>query len=260
MKVLMISGSNRHKGNTQHILDLVAKELTDKPLNGQSIEVELLPLGKQQLKICTGCRACFNLGEQKCPLKDDLLPVLAKMQAADLLVVASPVYVSDVSGLLKNWIDRLAFMCHRPALGGKPVYLIATTGQSPTHSTIHTMQGAFITWGAHLFGSASFIMGARMPEEEIVKKYGAKIRKIAAALGCELERLPGARPNLVELIVFQIQAKAWRKAEKETVDFRYWQENGWFDQGAGYFIPYRANFLIKGLTRLISPLVALFVT
>ena len=227
MKVLMISGSNRRNGNTQRILELLANHLSAEPLAGQRVEVEMLALGQQQIKTCTGCRACFNKGEEHCPLKDDLLPILGRMQAADLLVVASPVYVSDVSGLLKNWIDRLAFLCHRPALGGKPVYLIATTGSSPARSTIRTMQGAFITWGARLRGSSTFVMGALMEEDTIHQRFGASVRKAAGAIRRELDALPQCRPNLVELMVFKIQSNAWKKSTPDSLDHRYWQENGW---------------------------------
>jgi multimeric flavodoxin WrbA len=260
MKVLMICGSNRRNGNTHQILDLLAKTLTEQPPSGQESEVEIMALGQQQLKTCTGCRACFDKGEERCPLKDDLLPILARMQAADLLVIASPVYVSDVSGLLKNWIDRLAFLCHRPALGGKPVYLIATTGSSPAGSTLRTMQGALITWGARLRGSSSFIMGALMDEDSISQRYGARIRKAAVAIRRELADLPQCRPNLVELIVFKIQSNAWRKAKPESLDHRYWQKNGWLEPSATYFVPHKNNIFVSLLAQVIGPLVAFFVS
>ena len=260
MKVLMISGSNRRNGNTHRILELLANELSAGPLKGQTIEVETLELGRQQIKTCTGCRACFDQGEARCPLKDDLLPSLARIQAADLLVVASPVYVSDVSGLLKNWIDRLAFLCHRPALGGKPVYLIATTGSSPARSTIRTMQGAFITWGARLRGSSSFVMGALMPQETVQQRYGAQVRKASSAIRRELAALPQCRPNLVELMVFKIQARVWKKSAPDSLDYRYWQENGWLEPGASYYVPHQSGIFASLLAKLIGPLVALFVS
>lgn len=260
MKVLMISGSKRRNGNTHRILKLLANDLSAELLSGQTVEVETLELGRQQIETCTGCRACFDQGEERCPLKDDLLPSVARMQAADLVVVASPVYVSDVSGLLKNWIDRLAFLCHRPALGGKPVYLIATTGSSPARSTIRTMQGAFITWGARLRGSSSFMMGALMEEDKVRQRYGTQIRQAAGAIRRELAALPQCRPNLVELMVFKIQANAWKKSAPDSLDQRYWQENGWLEPGASYFVPHKSSILASLLARVISPLVAFFVS
>jgi multimeric flavodoxin WrbA len=260
MKVLMINGSNRRNGNTHRILELLETDLTAEPLAGQTVEVERLDLGRQQIKTCTGCRSCFDKGEERCPLKDDLLSTLAQMQAADLVVVASPVYVSDVSGLLKNWIDRLAFLCHRPALGGKPVYLIATTGSSPAHSTIRTMQGAFITWGARLRGSSSFVMGALMEEDTVRQQYGAQIRKAALTIRRELATLPQCQPNLVELMVFKIQSSAWKKSAPDSLDHRYWQENGWLEPGASYFVPHKSSLFAGLLAKVIGPLVAFFVS
>lgn len=260
MKVLMISGSNRRNGNTQRILDLLAEDLTGEPVNGQPVDVETLALGRQQIRTCTGCRTCFDRGAEHCPLQDDLLPILAQMQSADALVVASPVYVSDMSGLMKNWIDRLAFLCHRPALGGKPVYLLATTGSSPARSTIGTLQGAFITWGARLRGSSSFMMGALMEREAVRQKYAARVHKAAAAIRRELAALPHCKPNLVELMVFKIQANAWKKSAPESLDHRYWQENGWLDARASYFVPHQGNPITTLLARALGPLIAFFVS
>ena len=59
----MISGSNRRNGNTQRILELLAESPVRRTaLSGQRVEVEMLALGQQQIKTCTGCRACFNQG------------------------------------------------------------------------------------------------------------------------------------------------------------------------------------------------------
>ena len=78
--------------------------------------------------------------------KYDTLPkgqnLFAKMQSADGLIVAIPVYVNDVSGIVKNWIDRLAFVCHRPEFAGKSAFLISTVGLGPTSHALQTLRFA----------------------------------------------------------------------------------------------------------------------
>ena len=92
---------------------------------------ETIYLVDMDMHPCKGCRTCFDRGEDKCPLKDDIPAIKAKMDAADGVILASPVYMDDVSGLVKTWIDRLAYVSHRPAFGGKCAYPIATVGGSP---------------------------------------------------------------------------------------------------------------------------------
>jgi multimeric flavodoxin WrbA len=74
--------------------------------------------------------------------------IKAKKDAADGLLLASPVYVDDVSGLTKTWMDRLAYRCHRPGFGRKCAYPVATVGGRPTRHTLRTMNAALLTWGA----------------------------------------------------------------------------------------------------------------
>ncbi len=264
MKITFICGSNRRNGNTDAILDMLADSLAAKAgERGMTVESEVIHLGSKRIEMCSGCRACFDRGEAACPHKDDIAALVASMQASDLLVFASPVYVDDVSGLTKNFIDRLAYFCHRPGFAGKPAYVIATTGSSSTARAIRTLQGALITWGFHLSGAAGFVMGARMQKSVSQESFSEKIGGIASRLLRELEIAPARQPSLLDLIVFQIQRKAWLKAGmvdgKETYDYRYWEDNGWFDLSCSYFTSARVNPLLNGLARLAGGIAGLFV-
>jgi multimeric flavodoxin WrbA len=53
-------------------------------------------------------------GEDKCPLKDDRAAIEQKLLAVDGFILSSPVYVGSVSWLMKNFIDRFAYLNHRP--------------------------------------------------------------------------------------------------------------------------------------------------
>ncbi len=264
MKITFICGSNRRNGNTDAILEMIANTLNGKA-NDQhvSIETEIIHLGNKRIEFCSGCRSCFDRGENACPHKDDIASIVASMQSSDLLVFASPVYVGDVSGVMKNFIDRLAYFCHRPGFAGKTAYVIATTGTSSTSQTIRTMQGALITWGFHLSGSAGFVMGERMDKTEAQKRFAQKIDDIASNIIHELKISHSRKPSLLELIVFQVQKKAWLKAGivdgKETYDYRYWKENGWFKPECNYFIPVNVNPLMKKLVILAGSIIGLFV-
>ena len=83
------------------------------------------------------------------------------MDAADGLLLASPVYVGRRRHhSVKTWMDRVAYLCHRPGFSSKCAYALATVGGSPTSHTLRTMNGALLTWGYHLVGQTGLNVGA----------------------------------------------------------------------------------------------------
>ncbi len=83
---------------------------------------ELISLYDRNIGFCRACYACFRTGE--CVLHDDMAKILKKMQEADVLVIATPVYFLTMNGMLKTAIDR--FLPKWQDLGGHDVWLIIT--------------------------------------------------------------------------------------------------------------------------------------
>ena len=259
MKILTLMSSFRKNGNTAHLVELFHQELARLGQhNGVPVEIETLRLGRMDLGLCRGCRVCFDLGEEKCPLKDELLAVKDKILAADGIIAASPVYVDDVNGIMKNLIDRLAHVCHRPQFAGKTVYLLATTGGSPASHTLRTLSTAWLTWGASLAGSAGFITGAKMPPEEIADRFQVKIARSAGKFFCAVREERYRSPSLLNLIVFRTQQQAWSRVDKDSLDYQYWERQGWTDPRRSYYIPHRAGWLKTGLARVLGQMLGLF--
>ena len=100
MKVLTIMGSPRKKGNTYKVTRMVEESM----MKVGKVEFEYVFLKDLKLKTCLGCQACFNKGEDLCPLKDDRIMLEEKMHKADGIIFTSPNYVFNVSGLMKNFI------------------------------------------------------------------------------------------------------------------------------------------------------------
>jgi hypothetical protein len=182
------------------------------------------------------------------------------MQEADGLVVASPVYVDDVSGLVKTWIDRLAFVCHRPEFPGKCAALIATVGDSPTGHTLRTMQTALLTWGFHIVSKAGFKAGARMKTAEMQSTYDTKTRRIARSLFQAIQKQQYAAPGFFSLMMFRIQQLAWSKAAHDSLDFHYLSGQGWTDMAREFYIPHRTGRVKTLLARLTGQVIARFVS
>ena len=115
--ILILSASPRKNGNSDILCQQFMKGAED-----AGNQVELISLYDKNIGFCRACYACFKTG--KCVLKDDMAEILEKIQAADVLVVATPTYFLTMNGKLKNTIDR--FLPKWQDLGGHDVYIIIT--------------------------------------------------------------------------------------------------------------------------------------
>lgn len=112
MKVLLLNGSAKAKGNTNAALEEVARQL-----EAEGIETEIFQLGGGPIRDCIGCNRC---NEKGCVFADDLVdPFLAKAREADGFVFGTPVYYAHPSGRILSFLDR-AFYSGSGAFAHKP--------------------------------------------------------------------------------------------------------------------------------------------
>lgn len=102
MKVLMLNGSPRAGGNTA----LALKEM-EAIFAQEGIETEIVHVGKQNIRGCIACLKCAQTG--KCVFDDIVNQIAPKLEAADGLVVASPVYYASANPTLVALLDRLFY-------------------------------------------------------------------------------------------------------------------------------------------------------
>jgi len=261
MHILAMVGSCRKRGNTARIVQMVeAQTQALAARHNVPLEFETLYLGDSDIRPCLGCRVCFDRGEDKCPLKDDIPSIRAKMDAAEGLILASPVYVNDVSGVAKNWIDRLAYLSHRPALAGKCAYLIATVAGGPTGHTLQTMSTALRTWGCKLVGQAGYKMGPLLPHAELESRYSQEPARVAERLFQAIVRQEYLRPSFFSLVMFKIQQLTWQREAPNSLDYAYWQGQGWLNPARTFYIAHRANPIKVTLARWVGALIFRLVT
>jgi multimeric flavodoxin WrbA len=261
MRILALVGSYRKHGNTDQIVQLIEGHVRRIAARRQEpLEFETVYLGHVAIKACRGCRVCFDKGEEKCPCRDDLLAIKAKMKAADGVLVASPVYVDDVNGITKNWIDRLAHVCHRPEFAGKCAFLVVTVAASPTRHSLRTLSMALRTWGFHIVGQSGFKMGALMTPEATAGHFQGRTEMIANDLFLAICRRRYTRPSFYSLMMFKIQQWSWqRAARKDTLDYQYWKNQGWFEPSRTFYIAHESNRAKLALARLVGRIITRFV-
>ena len=134
-KVLIISSTPRKGGNSDKLCDAFAEGAKE-----AGNEVEKVRIADLKIGYCTGCYACQKTG--KCAIKDDARCVIDKMLAADVIVLASPVYFYSICAQLKALIDRTVVVY--PNLTNKRVYYLLTmadTDRSKFDGPIAAMRG-----------------------------------------------------------------------------------------------------------------------
>ena len=102
MKALLINGSPRATGCTYTALTELKKTLEE-----QGIDVELLHVGKENIRGCIACRRCHQTG--KCVFDDIVNEIAPKLAEADAFVIGAPVYFSSPAGGAISFMDRLFF-------------------------------------------------------------------------------------------------------------------------------------------------------
>jgi len=105
MKVLLINGSPKAKGNTYIALHEMEQVFAE-----QGIETELIHIGNKAVRGCIACNQCASKG--KCVFDDPVNEVAPKFEAADGIVAAGPVYYASANGTLVSFMDRLFYSTH----------------------------------------------------------------------------------------------------------------------------------------------------
>lgn len=221
MKITIIHGQS-HEGTTCH----VARTLTEK-LEGEVKEF-FLPrdFGEQ----CVGCTVCFEETESKCPHYTRLAPLTEALGEADVIILASPVYVYHVTGAMKSFLDHYGWrwMVHRPEekMFAKQAVCISTAAGAGMKSANKDMADSTFFWGVgktYRYGIAVMAVSwdgvSARKKRSIEKKTDSLARKIK-------KKQNHVRPSLKTKIFFyamrQMQKRGWNEADAE-----YWRQKGW---------------------------------
>ncbi len=166
MKVAAFCGSGRKQGNTALLLSAVLE-----PLAKAGAETELVELAGNEIRGCMGCYVCFLEKNGTCVLKKDIVnDCIAKMAAADAILLGSPAYFGDVSSEMKALIDRCGMVSQangflfRRKVGAA---VVAVRRSGAVHA-LDTMNHFFFTGQMILVGSNSWNVGIGPEKGEVV--------------------------------------------------------------------------------------------
>ena len=140
-KILVLSGSPRKGGNSDYLCDRFIAGAQE-----AGHEAAKIFISGKKVGYCRACYACKNTG--KCVQKDDMEEILAKMLAADVLVLASPVYFYSIDAQIKTVLDRT--LARWTELGDHPYPADATTAQkwNPMYKSVPAccLSGGGVWW------------------------------------------------------------------------------------------------------------------
>lgn len=221
MKITMIHGQS-HKGSTYHI----AKMLSEK-LEGEVTEF-FLP--RDFGSFCVGCTNCFAKSETLCPHYEKLKPITDALDEADVIILASPVYVYHATGAMKVLLDHYGYrwMVHRPEekMFRKQAVCISTAAGGGMKSTNKDMADSMYFWG--IGKTYKYGVGvAAVSWNGVNEKKKKSIDQKTSVLAEKIKRNYGhIRPGIKTKAFFYIMRMAQKKGWNE-VDASYWREKGW---------------------------------
>lgn len=134
--ILIISASPRKGGNSDTLCDQFMKGASE-----TGHKVEKVCLAELKIDYCSACYACKKGGH--CVKQDDMMQIIEKMCAADIIVLATPVYFFTMNAQMKTMIDRTLGGTQKPGLENKEFYFIATAadGKAAMERTIDGLRG-----------------------------------------------------------------------------------------------------------------------
>ena len=124
-KVLIISTSPRTGSNSE----ILANEF-GRGAKEAGNDVEIISLRDKEIQFCRGCFACQKT--QRCVIRDDADLIEQKMEKADVLVFATPIYYYEMSGQMKTMLDR-GNPLYTTDYEFRDVYFIATAAEAEEH-------------------------------------------------------------------------------------------------------------------------------
>ncbi len=247
MKVTAFVGSARKK----HTYD-AAVSFLDKLKAFGNVETELVMLSDYNLRTCRGCRNCFDLGEDKCPLKDDRDLLFQKLRESDGVIFATPNYSFQVSGHMKKFLDRLGYVFHRPEYFGRIFTSIVTQGIYGGNKIIKYLGFAANGLGFNIIKGATLMTIEPVPEDSVIKN-NKLLTKLAGKFYHSLQGNRFIQPSLFDLMIFRMARSSMHiMLDSSVPDYRYYEKNGWWQ--SDYYYPVKLSPFKRIMGRLFDKL------
>ncbi len=224
MQTVIIHGQS-HKGSTYHASHMLAEKL------GGELTEFFLP--KDFGEFCCGCTNCIVKSHTKCPHYEKLDPITKALDEADVIILASPVYVFHATGSMKALLDHYGWrwMVHRPEekMFKKQAVCISTAAGGGMRSTNKDMAHSLFYWGVGRVYKYGFAVAAT-DWNGVSDKKKAKVEKATDSLAKKiLNRKDNVKPSVKTKAMFSVMRLAQKNGWNQA-DVDYWKEKGWMEK------------------------------
>ncbi len=219
-KIVVFVGVDKSESSTLHYIREVLKEVNKKV----EIDVSYYTQKSLKLELCKGCCQCFYT--HKCNLDQiDHMDLLKKeMLEADFVILGSPVYLHNVSGSMKNFIDRLSYWSHIFALRGKNGMVVSSADSNGGRLVVDYLERVMAFFGCPVVASAN-IFSVYNYDDGLIEEHA---EKIVDSLKCPIKS-----NKIIDAIYITLKKIMECRAERENdVEYQYWKKNHFFDVGS----------------------------
>jgi len=229
----------RKDGNTSEIV----KYFESKMKSLGEVNLEYLYLSDYPIDFCVGCHNCIFIGEDKCPHYDAVRGIENKILSSDGIILASPGYMFSVTGIMKNFLDHVAYNCHRPKYFGKKIYLISSCTKWQEKTVFGPMEAWTSAAGFKLSGK-TYVDMLPLPfnDKELNMRRG-KLDKAALGFWSDLKTQAELKPVMGNIIVFHVFRTLCKIAPNILrADYHYFKEIKAYDKNSKWYVPARISF------------------
>ena len=213
MKYLIINGSPRKK-NTWSMVKQAKTNL------GEDAEFEEVQLMKEKIPMCNGCFKCILEGEENCPHHEIISPIIEKILWADGIIITSPVYAMNVTGLLKNFLDHTAYFYHRPQFFDKKALVIVSTAGAGQKKVANYIDETLRHWGFNRIYKITYAFGGK---EEI---NADEINKASQQFHKDVSSKKLHSPKFGDIIFYNVWRAMASEGEGMLKDKEFWESSG----------------------------------
>lgn len=219
MKVIGYAGSNSAFSKS-----ICMGEMLKTILKEQRVEIELYTARNDKIQECIGCGKCFEEGT--CPQDqwDSMQYIRKKLLEADLVILFSPVYLNNVSGAMKTFLDRIGSWVHTFALSGKLGIIVTVTDQSGQEFVSYYLQKILLQMGCNVIGEYKVVALEEQNPEKIVEKIASDILKSIS--NQEQYKSTDELETIFQHTKERFVGPELEQYKEDAYEVRYWYESG----------------------------------
>ena len=140
MNILVLNGSPRPNGNTAAMVAAFAEGANE---NGHNITV--VSVCQKKIAGCLACEYCHTKGDGKCVQQDDMQEVYPVLDAAEMIVLASPIYYHSFTGQLQCAVNRI-YALDKPKNLKKAALILSSGDTNVYDGAIYEYQNSFLNY------------------------------------------------------------------------------------------------------------------